>query len=67
MAKTLLNELPLELVPDDSILLGFGQAFPERPDHRPVRDSLRMSQEIAERDPIRRLTRSAFGCKSPSI
>ena len=49
-------ELPLELLPDHSIFPGFGQAFPEQPDRRPIRNSLRIPEEVAERDPVGRLT-----------
>jgi len=54
--KTLFIELPLKLLPDRRIFPGFGQAFPEQPDRRPVRNGLRIPEEMAERDPIRRLT-----------
>jgi hypothetical protein len=49
-------ELPLELLPDRGILPGLRQAFPEQPDRRPIRNGLGISQEVAERDPVGRLT-----------
>ena len=42
-------ELPLELLPDHSIFPGFGQAFPEQPDRRPIRNGLWIPEEVAER------------------
>lgn len=54
--ETLSFKLSLKLLPDRSIFAGLRQTHTKQPDHRPIRNGLRIAQEMAERDLVRRLT-----------
>jgi len=50
--ESLYFELLLKLIPVRSVLHGLSQVFTEQPDRRPIRNGLRVSNEMAKRDPI---------------
>ena len=62
--ETLRFQLSLKLLPDRRVLAGLCQALTKQPDRRPIRDGLRIAQEMTERDPVRCLALQ-FGILQP--
>lgn len=62
--ETLRFQLSLKLLPDRRVLAGLSQALTKQPDRRPIRDGLRIAQEMTERDPVRCLPLQ-FGIGQP--